>query len=123
MVNVLLSWHVLLGRPSDYGSADSNMLTVTINADTDSGSASLVTSNEGILEITESFQVSVLPGTSSFYSISGGGAFTVSIMDNTASKHQPVSVCVCICVCVCARVCVCVCVCVCVFIVRVHECV
>ena len=81
----LLSFCVLLARLSDYGSTASNMLTVTISADTDSGSASVSTINDGILERTESFVISVVSGMSGFFSISGGG-ISVNIIDNTG-KH------------------------------------
>ena len=80
---LLSLWCVLLARINDYGSAET--LTVAISADTDSGSASVSTINDGILERTESFVISVVSGMSGFFSISGGG-ISVNIIDNTG-KH------------------------------------
>ena len=86
---LLSLWCVLLARIDDYGSVET--LTVAISSDTDSGSASVSTINDGILERTESFVISVVSGMSGFFSISGGG-ISVNIIDNTGKHIVTVSV-------------------------------
>ena len=61
------------------------MISGTISAGSMSGSATVTTSDDGILEMTESFTVTIVEGPSGMYSITGGttDTLTVSIMDAT----------------------------------------
>ena len=68
------------------------MVTGTIAVTLMSGSAIVNIPNENILETTETFTVTIVPGISGIYSITAGATntLTVSIQDNT-SKYNKVA--------------------------------